>query len=427
MQSKKTMLLGVGGSPEPILYSIKKHQPQKIIFFASERSAKSTLPQIYQQLSIFEYNFDLAIIITPDEQSLGQCLNSLLKNIPKAMIELDIPNKTWPDIIDYTGGTKAMSSAIVWASSKFKCLFSYIGTGKGEEGRDKNGLGIVINGREHCFIIENPWNNIAYYEIHTAMSLFNGARFFDATEMLNLASARITDNSIHNFILNLTKLVHGFYLWDTFQYREALSSIKKGLNEFKLSSEKEFYLLPGFKQFLIKVEESYDYLSYIPDGRLSINLIWDIVANSRRRGSSEGKFADAIIRLESAVEKLVNMELLTKFGIDTGNIELETLPDSFRSEYSGKYPKLKNDRNNIHLGIVAGYYLLKSKKNPIGIKFFEQEFLLKYYLHKYENIFANGLEIPTKNDYINLFESVCTLLGLKLEMMPVFPKIKYQY
>ena len=50
-----------------------------------------------------------------------------------------------------------MSVALALATIDKSCCYSYVG---GNE-RSKGGVGIVVDGKESMYFLDNPWNNIA--------------------------------------------------------------------------------------------------------------------------------------------------------------------------------------------------------------------------------------------------------------------------
>ncbi|MEA2012780.1 MAG: hypothetical protein U9O87_06825 [Verrucomicrobiota bacterium] len=190
--NKTTLIISVGGSIEPILYSIKNNNPDTVIFFVSYITRDIVKGKIISNLQKADnthipYDF----ILTPDEQSIGKSTFVLLNEIPKITKKLTGQMK-FPEMVDYTGGTKTMSAALVWACSEYSKKFSYIGS-LYPSGRDKNRAGIVISGQERSFLSENPWNQIAFFEINKGIDLFNQNLFPQAIKIFEKAEKKITN------------------------------------------------------------------------------------------------------------------------------------------------------------------------------------------------------------------------------------------
>lgn len=145
----KVLVASVGGSPEPVIYSIEHQQPEYIIYFVSQETRKEIWDKIEPQLNHKPQDRD--IVVTKDSQDLVASVRTLLQQVPSLLSEWEI---SLDQVIgEFTGGTKAMSSALVLVLSEYGAIFTYVG---GEK-RDKDGLGVVIGGNEKMFHLANPW------------------------------------------------------------------------------------------------------------------------------------------------------------------------------------------------------------------------------------------------------------------------------
>ncbi len=89
--------------------------------------------------------------------------------------------------MDYTGGTKTMSAALVLAATELFQKFSYVG---GEQ-REKSGLGIVVDGKERVLYQDNPWTALAIREVERARDLWAGCQFDVAVDVLGAAAPKV--------------------------------------------------------------------------------------------------------------------------------------------------------------------------------------------------------------------------------------------
>jgi len=67
------MLVSLGGSPEPVLYTLNHKQPAHILFFVSPQSEAEIQPII--QALTFRCRFDR--IVPPSAEVLGDCYRAL--------------------------------------------------------------------------------------------------------------------------------------------------------------------------------------------------------------------------------------------------------------------------------------------------------------------------------------------------------------
>ncbi len=130
--STKILVAGLGGSPEPIKITLNYHQPEKVIFFASELSAG----QVQEIIDDINYQGEVEVVCVPNPNDLISCLKTARQMLAGI-------NATGDQVVvDITGGTKVMVAALSMAAQEKYSRFSYVsGTI-----RDKGGLGVVSSG-----------------------------------------------------------------------------------------------------------------------------------------------------------------------------------------------------------------------------------------------------------------------------------------
>jgi hypothetical protein len=143
----RAMLVSLGGSPAPVIFSINHQRPEYLVFFVSPQSEAD----VETVLKAVNYPFkESSRIITGSAELLADCYAAIRDGLPAA---LDHWKLTYQDLtVDYTGGTKSMSAAMVLATATKVHRYSYVG---GEE-RNKGGVGVVIDGRERMWFLQNP-------------------------------------------------------------------------------------------------------------------------------------------------------------------------------------------------------------------------------------------------------------------------------
>lgn len=420
------LLISVGGSPEPIVASIQHNNPEKFIFVVSPETreivTKCIMPIVWLQRKAFP---DHEIIVIRDPQDLGNIAMILLREVPLAMKDLG-ESAIWPDVVDYTGGTKPMSAGMVWASSRHACRFSYVGAMNAEDARTKNGVGVVINGREQWLLRENPWNKVAYYEVLDAVNLFNHAQYARAAEALKTLEKRLTESTAQYTINVLSSLFEGFALWDIFDHRKAASCFHKTVPELRKAVEMEQTYLPGMQPFLEQVEVCFETLKGIdPAHGLSLPLIWDLLANARRRADQEGKYEDAVARCYSAIEKLGAYTLLRDRGIQAAAADPHLLPDVLREEYIRKYTtSTPEGKSVVRFGLKAVYVLLAAMDHPLGQRFMEHEQAITNALGvRNASILGHGAKPVGRKAFDHLFQEALFLADIPSESLLAFPML----
>ena len=152
-QRIKALLISIGGSPEPVIYSINELKPECLCFFASEESRMLINNEVLPKLT--DRPVWMAEIITDDADDLLSCYKAITGKWKDLQRNWRLQPGDW--VVDYTGGTKPMVAALVLSTINDTSGYRYI---SGKE-RTKGGTGIVIDGKEQVLHQINPWDQLA--------------------------------------------------------------------------------------------------------------------------------------------------------------------------------------------------------------------------------------------------------------------------
>jgi len=412
----KTMLISVGGAEAPVINSIKAHAPDKLIFFVSRGSrsqiSEKIMPAIFADLKKM---IDHEFVVSPDEQDIGESTGVLLSEVPKAMRKLGC-DAVWPDIVDYTGGTKTMGAAVVWASSKFPCQFNYVG---GTE-RSKNGLGVVVDGAERHVTLQNPWDRLAYFEINDALKLFDCGQYANSAELFAAIEKKVTDERAKREFHVLQAIVEGYSQWDMFNHDKALSLFQKNMPRLKDISESECFYLPKMKDFTERTDFNFKFLQDLKaGGKLSWFMIHDLLANALRRSVLEKKYEDATARTYAAIEKIAKLQLQMKYKISNARCRPDQIPDKLRTEYAAKYA---DSGGFLKFGSIASYELLLHLGDIYGQRFAELANVRAHMSERNNSILGHGICVIDREKFELLFDDALKILKIEVPDLPVFPK-----
>lgn len=174
-------LVSVGGSPAPVLHVLGKHRPAHVWYFCSAGS-RANADDIQSRL---EWRPQARFIEVERFEELGPCYRALRRSLPAILAETRVPPAGV--VVDYTGGTKTMSAALVLAASEIFQQFSYVGGTQ----REKAGLGVVVEGRERVLYQDNPWTALALREVERARDLWVACQFDAAAGVLREVAPRV--------------------------------------------------------------------------------------------------------------------------------------------------------------------------------------------------------------------------------------------
>jgi hypothetical protein len=141
----------------------------------------------------------------------------------------------------------------------------------------------------------------------------------------------------------------------------------------------------------------------------------------------EQKYEDAVARCYSVIEKTAQHELLSKYGIDTGNAKPELIPDQFREEFTRRYATIVREpgkpvARRIQFGLTPAMDLLHCFESPIGMRFADRKNLFKAHLaERNKSILAHGAQPMVYQRYRDLFEDALYLLKVEESTLTQFP------
>lgn len=427
---KKALVLSVGGSSEPIIYSIRTYKPDFIYFLHSKDTRK------HVDITLDEFDYDSSQYLLKELKNP----ESLEESFSKSREIISSLKKDYDVNVDFTGGTKPMVAGLVLAAIGEECKYSYVGSNKGREGRDKDGVGVVISGFEEIISQKDPYDLYAVVEFNRGMDFFNKYQFTAAKSNFIAASEKLDDEHLRELANLYVDLVELYDVWDKFNNKinkKTLNSylenqILKKINDsenIKNTLEEEF---PGL---LSQIEENIEFLKLkisrngvIEENDLKYYLP-DLLNNASRR-IEEGKYDDAVARLYRATELIAQTGLVNEGFIELSRlrenkifrIPLESIENCDNKE-AVEYIKGLDDYGRAKNGVMT-IALVKSFRflKHLGCQY-AKEYLddkkLRYMVNKRnDSILAHGLNPINKENAENLFE------GVLKYAIDVFPEIE---
>ena len=371
---------------QKLYYTINKIRPDKVIFFASDKSKGTVeyIEELFQKDNdefILDEDYHIVIINAIDD------LNTCFEAYESKIWELDYEDDGDYDIImDYTSGTKTMSAAMASCGMFYsKDLISV--------GGDRS-TGEVSRGTE-IINYQNIYKIYDKFALMRTRNNFNANRFRACIDILNY----IVDLNIHKD--SLMHLCKAYYAWDNMDFEDAYDHLRKvNLNQV------EFMEVKNDIKFNLKA------LGNIINSK-SVNLkncyiLASLINNSIRR-SEEFKYDDAIARLYRSFELIAQIEL-TKYNIKSSDIDVSVLKqNNVSDEFIMDLEKTRED-GKIRIGLEKDFLLLNELGNDLGKYYVENESKIKNLTRKRNNsILAHGLDSLTQNDFDEFLDIVLNL------------------
>lgn len=412
------LVLSLGGSPQPLIASIKHHKPRRAIFIAS----LDTRQKAREILAEADCLVDHDIITLSNYQDLLACVRDMRAELPKALKNMNLP----PDsllVADITGGTKVMSAALTLAMMEYKSAFTYVGG----NARSKNGTGTVLDGHETILSMDNPWDVMGLREAKILAWSFNAGQFAAAREQADFLKTRGSGYS--DFYEALGTVIDAFRNWDAFNYSAAANLFQQGLGKLR------YYNNPSHEKFCPlygELERAQEALQAINreaailrgkfqrlDPGFGRAYLRDLAGNARRAARA-GHYDDAVARLYSLIEKTVKIAL-AQMGLNNSRMRKEELAKAG----NGLLEKHANEPDGeIKLPLTDSFRALcgLAPENPVALAYRENEAELANALgSRNMSLLAHGYNPVSEQDYQKLNAVALRFLGLSEADLLDFP------
>ncbi len=361
--SRILLIATVGGAPAPLVASIGKWRPARVLFVPSA-GTKGQIDDIRDSLAQQGYELDAGrfdTIPVSDHQDFSVCVGEMRRDLEKQVTQWRGHGEGHECVVDFTGGTKCMSAALALVARPWPAVrFSYVGGAR----RDKDDVGIVVAGSERVVSVINPWDTLGYQVVEEAVAAFDRNACGWGAERLRNALSHIADSGSRKAELSaLVTFMEGYDKWDRSEYRPAFGDFgncAKRLNDLAAA-------VPGKTQewFRQHIDRAIDRLKKLKQASSlpTRELLEDLIANADRR-REEGRHVDAVARLYRAIEAAAQLRLWEGFGIRTGKLPLGDVPVAMRSRLA-----TRAEDGMLKLGLQDAYDLLRLKDDPLGTRF----------------------------------------------------------
>lgn len=442
--NKTALILSVGGTPAPLITSIKYHKPDLICFLYTPETQK----HIEEILKETHYTNDSENYEIENSDSLNEAYDKTREIIQK------LHQQKYNINVDFTGGTKTMVAGLTLATMGENCDYTYVGASSNIRGRDKEGTGTVQSGFELIKKQTDPLYKYAVIEFGRGTEFFNKYQFEAANENLNLALNKLDDEKYLKLSKLYIKIVNFYDSWDKFNNKIGTSPLnyylkKEILNEIDNNQEILNYFNSKEKDFYNQIKNNILFLNQKVlkrDKHLekSINYYLPDLLNNASRRIDERKFDDAVARLYRAIELIAQVNL-NKIGlIDENRLNVnkvfhikkdifEEIADYNTKEIVSTWKEYKDYKKTFGIPLYKSYQLLKLLNIKIGENFLNDKELSEILRARNDSILAHGIKPISEEKTLELYkkiyeyaEKTCPHLKEYMELSK-FPKFTSEY
>ncbi|MGB9710526.1 MAG: TIGR02710 family CRISPR-associated CARF protein [Thermodesulfovibrio sp.] len=424
---KKIGIFTVGGSPVPIINSIKEDEFDFIYFICSSGKSEVASERLVDGNPLKEGDKIIAKECNLSEEKYEKILLpvNIIDDLDETFKELEgklLPRlkEKFPDkqgirvIANYTGGTKTMSVALV--------ILSIL----------QDGWELQLNTAHRTNLIK-----IDSGDYPTSINKINllyriDRKYFDTLmqkyyyeEIIEKAKNYLKTpipREIKDEIMLLKDILNAFVLWDKFYHQSAFEEFERIIKALPKDSSVQKAIINHYlwlKQILGK-KSSHGYEKVI-----------DLIMNAERR-AKQAKFDDSIARYYRAIEMVAQLRLKTH-EIDNSNIKCDELPMLNEKAVTFLRTECKKNSENgvIKLPLIKSYELLAHMDDDLGKLYLERKNeLLECLKLRNNSILAHGLEPilkekfeRVKSTFQNFIQEALKVAGVETLESPIqFPK-----
>lgn len=299
----RVVLCTVGGSPAPILHTLRALRPA-CVWYVFSPETREVVDAIHAQL---DWHPDRDLLPLDRFEELGPCYRVVRGVLPGLLAKWRVdPAEV---VVDYTGGTKTMSAALVLAATELFHRFSYVGGAR----RDKDGVGTVLDGCERSHYQANPWADLAVREIDRAARLWDHLLLDAAADILDEAAARVP----HPARLGMLALAaRGLAARHRLDFKSATADLRKAASQATLVFDGR-----DDHGLVAALSGAADITTACSKGD-GPTLLRELLDNALRT-AGQGRFEDAAARLYRAMEldAQLRLEAATGGAIAGGRVD----------------------------------------------------------------------------------------------------------
>ena len=409
--SVKGMIITVGGSPEPIAFSLNGDKPRLALFVVSEGSRPQVEEQILPQLEFVpQYEY----LQVSNHEDIEPCYKEMRDGISRWLRDRQLEDN---DVrVDYTGGTKAMSAALALASVERFGDFKYIASYR----RAKDGLGQGVSGFEHHARSSNPWNALAVRELERANWLLSQYHAEAAAEVLTQAAEKC-DEAHKNRLKSFSALADALASADRFQFREAMNK----LNQRRRDLEYALGDYSTYQQLLSRLESWKSINSQVNSGGKTPGreTLLELLANAERR-AAQARYDDAAGRLYRAIELYAQQLVKQAFGAELGKPRLDDFPQDRRQEVIQELGE-PDDDGLYPIGVQKLFAALQfSEDGELRDKASRYDLMKDHLQIRNSSLLAHGLQPVSQDTYRKFRSAALQALEIEESEIPRWPPLE---
>lgn len=414
--TRKGLIASVGGTPAPIIETMQRQKPDFVLFVASEGSKPEVEARILTEETLRElgYTPQYETMTLSDHQSVGDCYREIRGAASEWVARRGMAAESV--YVDYTGGTKTMSAALVLAGVERFSAFTYVGGDR----RDKGGLGVVLDGAETVIYSQNPWNQYAARDLERANELLAGFHADAAADILHEAASKC-DPEHKNRVRGFASLALALGEADRFSFgsaRGAFGQARGNSLEYTLdypTFQKLSDMAVGWDKVAVQINA--------PGKTPGRETLLELLANAERR-AAQSRYDDATGRLYRAVELRGQQLARDAFGAELGKIKPDAFPADRRADAQDMFGD-PDENGVIKLPIQNLYAALQfSEDERLREQGAKYDRIKGHLTQRNQSLLAHGVSPVSQGGFESFWKAALEVLEVEESEIPRWPPLE---
>ena len=313
------LILSVGISPEPILYTLQRFRPQYVAAITTAQSRK-ILDQVVAGYPLSPSQLQVAQV-TDSPQSIGTLILKVYELYRWLIDTCGLRNDQIA--IDPTPGRKWMSAGVTMLASQLGLEMFYVDAQYDQQTRK------VIPESMQLVQLGNAFEQTGFLTAQRGREHFNLGQFAAAARAWNsIKPIRAQERSLYQ---GLAQLAHALHRWDLFEhYNQSLMS------QFQEAFTKLAEYTHGvggatqLEQFVQQMQTLAQTIEQVTQAtKPALEATADLLVNARRR-IDQGQYDDACARLYRALESVAQYLLKDRYQLDVSRPDWQNQSQAIR-------------------------------------------------------------------------------------------------
>jgi CRISPR-associated protein (TIGR02710 family) len=179
--------------------------------------------------------------------------------------------------------------------------------------------------------MDNPFESTGLLGEGQAIELFNRRAYGPAALVFEDVKTKVTGVERSHYYSGFLLLAESFAAWDVADYGTALEKLSSARRELSV----DFTETAVVERAGVLAEHIRANLSFLGrvQGKLSVENVVDMVENTRRRITDQGRYDDGVARLYRAVEMWHQWRLMRHYSVSTKQVDWDRVDDDSREQF----------------------------------------------------------------------------------------------